>query len=107
MIARKYTKRVELWTTTATPDGFGGQVIIPVLIEKIWANVDVKNARVLAENGTIINNVNVIFTVRNRFDLNEKINFVQYLGNKYIVNSISNPDLNNIDLVITCTAQNG
>lgn len=39
MLARKYNRRVEIFKTTSTPDGFGGNISAPVSLGKFWAEL--------------------------------------------------------------------
>lgn len=105
MLARKYTKLISIWKTTNSEDGFGGSVVTDMLVNNVWGNVKTKNAYRQNENGQNDNFVQVIFVIRNRYnmDLSIKDNFIKYNGLVYNIDSIENVDLNNIDIEIYAT----
>lgn len=105
MIARKYTKHVELWITTTVPDGYGGNTVTTALVQNLWANVTAKTSNRQNENGQNDNFVQTVFTIRNRFDLvlSIKDNFFKYNGLIYNIDSVLNIDLDNIDIQIYAT----
>jgi head-tail adaptor len=105
MIARKYDRIIEMWTTTTVSDGFGGNTVTTALDYTLWANVTTNNASRTNENGQNDNFVQVIFTVRNNPNLNISIkdNFIVYNSVIYNIDSILNIDLDNIDIEIQAT----
>lgn len=105
MLSRKYTKLISIWKTTNSEDGFGGSVVTDMLVNNVWGNVKTKNAYRQNENGQNDNFVQVIFVIRNRYnmDLSIKDNFIKYNGLVYNIDSIENVDLNNIDIEIYAT----
>ena len=105
MIARKYTKAIAIWATTTVPDGYGGNTVSTALVQSLWANVSTKKAHRQNDNGQNDNFVQIIFTIRNRYDLDLSIkdNFIKYNGLTYNIDSILNKDLNNIDIEIYAT----
>jgi hypothetical protein len=104
-LARKYTKRIEVWKTTTEEDGFGGNIVIEDLDFSMWANVIAKRAYITNENGQNDNFVQTIFTVRNRvnLDISIKDNFIKYNSLIYDIDGIINVDLDNIDIQIQAT----
>lgn len=102
MIARKYTKAIGIWKTTTIPDGYGGNIITTALDFSCWSNVETKRSNRLNENGQNDNFVQLVFTIRNRYNLELSIkdNFIKYNGLTYNIDSILNMDLNNIDIQI-------
>jgi len=105
MIARKYDRIIEMWTTTTVSDGFGGNTVTTALDYTLWANVTTNNASRTNENGQNDNFVQVIFTVRNNPNLNISIkdNFIVYNSVIYNIDSILNIELDNIDIEIQAT----
>jgi SPP1 family predicted phage head-tail adaptor len=105
MIARKYTKHVELWVTSTVPDGYGGNTVTTSLVQNLWANVTAKSSNRLNENGQNDNFMQTVFTIRNRFDLvlSIKDNFFKNNGLIYNIDSVLNIDLDNIDIQIYAT----
>ena len=97
MIARKYSRKIQIYNTTSTPDNFGGNTIALVLIGSFWAEV-----KQLASNkdnsvGTAEIKTTYSFRIRNNSD---KINTsliqsdlsIVYRGNTYVVNEITYDD---------------
>ena len=105
MIARKYTKQIEVWQTTNVNDGYGGKTVTTALAFTMWAHVETKRASRTNENGQNDNFVQTVFTVRNRYDLGLSIkdNFIKYNGLIYNIETLLNVDLDNIDLQIVAT----
>lgn len=105
MIARKYTKQVQIWKTTKVSDGYGGNTVTEEVDFTVWANVTAKRAFRLNEEGQNDNNVQTIFTIRNRatLDISIKDNFIKYNGLIYNIDSILNKDLDNIDIELVAT----
>jgi SPP1 family predicted phage head-tail adaptor len=105
MLARKYTKQIEVWVTTNVNDGFGGKTVITALAFTMWAHIETKRATRTNENGQNDNFVQTVFTVRNRYDLGLSIkdNFIKYNGLIYNIETLLNVDLDNIDLQIVAT----
>ena len=90
--ARKYTKRVQIWQTTFTPDTFGGNVVSEELITTSWAKVrSVSSAsrfsQRLTELGITDPTLALIVTVRFRDDIDyNAINrFLLYRGERYVI----------------------
>lgn len=105
MLARKYTKQIQVWVTTNVSDGYGGKTVSTALAFTMWANVETKRATRLNENGQNDNFTQTVFTVRNRYDLGLSIkdNFIKYNGLVYNIETLLNVDLDNIDLQIVAT----
>lgn len=102
--ARKYDRLIQLWKTTEDDDGYGGYTVTDALQSTFWANVQTKSARNLSDNGTVQNINQIVFTIRNRYDIdiNIKDNFILYQSKKYQINNIVNQDLHNIEVEIVC-----
>jgi tRNA A37 threonylcarbamoyladenosine dehydratase len=109
MLARAYDKRVEIWGSTDTEDGFGGFVLSDSLIIKRWANIETKNSNRDIGNGKIENFYTTIFKFRgiNNFMLSEKFNYIKYKDIKFVIDKIENINLVDIDIIVYCTATNG
>jgi len=93
--SRSYNKRVEVWITTATPDGFGGYTVISELLTGSWAKletVDLFSQNVLNTQYGLNDSANSIkVTVRKRNDLIYDLQriFLVYRGQKYIIKSFA------------------
>ena len=105
MLARKYTKQIEIWKTTNVADGFGGNTITDELDFVMWANVTAKTASRLNENAQNDNFVQTVFTIRNNQNLaiSIKDNFIKYNGLIYNIDNILNINLDNIDVQLEAT----
>lgn len=102
MKPRKYDKLIQLWKTTEVEDGYGGYIVTDALQSTFWANVQTKNARNLSDNGSVQNVNQIVFTIRNRYDIDLKDCYVKYQNKVYQISTITNNDLNNIEIEIVC-----
>ena len=102
MIARKYTKAIAIWRTTPVSDGFGGYIVSDSLLFSSWANVATKKVYIRNEAGESDNINQVVFTLRNRYDIDidTKTDYIKYTGLVYNIDSVQNIDLDNIDIQI-------
>lgn len=102
MKPRKYDKLIQLWKTTEVDDGFGGYTLTDALQSTFWANVQTKGSRNLSENGSVQNINQIVFTIRNRYDIDLKDCYVKYQTKDYQISTTTNNDLNNIEIEIVC-----
>ena len=102
MKARKYDKLIQLWKTTEVEDGFGGYTVTDSLQSTFWANVQTKGARNLSDNGNVQNVNQIVFTIRNRYDIDLQDCYVKYQSKVYQIATTTNQDLNNIEIEIVC-----
>ena len=103
MKPRKYDKLIQLWKTTEVDDGYGGNTVnTGVLQSTFWANVQTKGARNLSENGSVQNTNQIVFTIRNRYDIDLQDCYVKYQTKDYQIATTTNNDLNNIEIEIVC-----
>jgi SPP1 family predicted phage head-tail adaptor len=102
--ARKYDRLIQLWKTTEVSDTYGGYTVTDALQSTFWANVKTPSSRNQADNGSVQNINQIVFTIRNRYDvdINIKDNFILYQSKKYQINNIVNQDLHNIEVEIVC-----
>jgi hypothetical protein len=106
MLARTYDKRVEIWVLEEVDDPFGGFTVSESLLIKRWASIETKNSIRNIDNGKIENFYTTIFKFRgiNSFMLSEKLNYIKYKGNKFIIDRIENINLVDINIIVYCTA---
>lgn len=78
MISRKYNRRVEIFKTTDTPDGYGGNIATNVSIGKFWAEVK--------QNSTFRDNAIGKSDIKDNWSFNIR------------ANSILTPDLDNLSI---------
>jgi head-tail adaptor len=102
MIARKYNSLIEVWRIAETSDGYGGSTVYDNIAYTVWANVKTKRASILQENGQRDNIAQIIFTIRNKYNINFSVkdSFIKHNGLIYNIDSILNLDLDNIDIEI-------
>ena len=99
MRARTFNKRIELWETTSTADGYGGNIVTDFLVTSSWAKIKTFNPGGRNNSTTdfgILNTQNAItitFRKRNDITYNTATQYVKYRGNKYIITT----DPTNID----------
>lgn len=107
MKARFYDKRIEVWEVgQRVSDGFGGYTTGPaVLISSSWAKLKTEGlGRKAYDMGIVEFNDPLLFLVRGRNDLpyNGRNLFLMYKGSKYIIKSVKNEDLRDVDTEIFC-----
>lgn len=107
MKARSYDKRIEVWEVgQRVEDGFGGWIIgEPTNIANSWAKLSTKDLGRKAYNlGLVEFNDPLLFLVRGRNDLpyNGRNLYLMYRGEKYIIKSVRNEDLRDVDTEIFC-----
>lgn len=108
MLSRSYNKRIEIWKSTAVEDGFGGWITSEAKIYKQWAYVKTKTSVYNTDVGKILNVQYLEITMRKRIDYSLTINdhYIVYNCNKYVIDSIENYDLNDLDIVLKCSQHN-
>jgi hypothetical protein len=108
MIARKYDKRIELFTLTPLNDGFGGFTVIPTSMGKKWGHIETKVSVRSVDNGIVENYQTIAISFRGKgFNLNVKTDYIMYKSKKYVINKLDNSDLTGIDLTAYCTESDG
>ena len=112
MISRKYNKRVEIWQTIEKLDGYGGRLIDELFLTKSWANiVSTGSNRTLSNRLTdlgisdIQNTIIINLRHRNDFSYNGINQFIQYRGQKYIIQSVIEKGLENTEVEIIATRE--
>lgn len=78
MIARQYSRKVNIYKTTNVPDGFGGNTVTDVLIGSFWAEVK--------QNSSFKDNA------IGKADIKSSYSF------KIRANSVLNPDIYNLKI---------
>jgi hypothetical protein len=107
MKAREYNVRIEVWEVgQRVSDGFGGWVIgDPVKITTTWSKLETNGLGRKAYNlGLIEFNDPLLFLVRGRNDLpyNGRNLYLMYRNVKYIIKSVRNEDMRDVDTEIFC-----
>lgn len=107
MKARRYDKRIEVWEVGQRVwDGFSGWIIgEPVKVTTTWAKLETNGLGRKAYNlGLIEFNDPLLFLVRGRNDLpyNGRNLYLMYRNVKYIIKSVRNEDMRDVDTEIFC-----
>ena len=101
-MAREFNKRIEIWQTVATDDGFGGQTIGDNIITTTWAKLETVGSTSTVALGLDFTQSNILVSVRKRKDLeySSKTLYIKYRGAKYTINTFPLNE-NFVDNVIT------
>lgn len=108
MIAREYTKRIDIYQYESEPDGFSGNIATPELIASSWAKLVDSNTS-LQQRATVLGITDLyeplIFRLRFRNDLpyNGRNLSLSYNGNTYVIKSISDVNEFHREIEILCT----
>lgn len=94
MIARQYTRKIQIYKTTTVADGYGGNTISDVLIGSFWAEVKQNSAFKDNSLGKADIKNNYSFKIRANSNLNPDIDnlSIVYREVKYVVNDIRYDD---------------
>ena len=90
MIARQYNRKIQIYTTTTAPDGYGGNTVTDVLIGSFWAEVNQNSAYKDNSIGASDMKNNWSFKIRSNNTINPNMSNLSiiYHSNKYVVNDI-------------------
>ena len=110
MKARKYTKRIGIYTTTLVADGYGGNTVTESYVGESWCMIRTaasssKYAGRLTDLGITEPVDTIMVTMRHRNDItiNPSVYYLVYNGYKYVIQAITNVDLLNNDMEIIAT----
>jgi SPP1 family predicted phage head-tail adaptor len=94
MIARQYTRKIQLFKTSSVSDGFGGNTVNDVLIGSYWAEVKQNSAFKdnAIGNSQIKNNYTFKIRASINFDMDISNLSIVYRDAKYVVNDIRYDD---------------
>lgn len=108
MIAREYTKRIDIYQVEEVPDGYGGNTVTSELLASSWAKLIDSNTSV-QQRATVLGITDLyeplIFRLRFRNDLpyNGRNLSLSYNGQTYVIKSISDVNENHREIEILCT----
>ena len=109
MRARKYDRRIGVYKTTLSADGYGGNTVTESYIGESWCKIATvsNNSRYagrLADLGITEPLEALIVTMRYRNDIALDIisYYLVYNGYKYVIQSLTNIDLKNVDMELIC-----
>lgn len=94
MIARQYSRKVNIYKTTNVPDGFGGNTVTDVLIGSFWAEVKQNSSFKDNAIGKADIKSSYSFKIRANSVLNPDIDNlkIEYRNSFYVVNDIRYDD---------------
>jgi len=94
MLARQYSRKIDIYKTATVPDGYGGNTVNDVLIGSYWAEVKQNSAYKDNSIGMANFKNNYSFKIRASLKLDMDINNLSiiYNGLKYVVNDIRYED---------------
>ena len=94
MIARQYSRKIQIYKTTTVSDGFGGNTVTDVLIGSFWSEVKQNSAFKDNALGKTDMKNSYSFKIRANDNLTPDIDnlSIVYRGAKYVVNDIRYDD---------------
>lgn len=103
MLARNYNTKIQIYTESAVPDGFGGNTNAETLIKSVWAKVKSSNGTKFQDFG-ISEFINpVIFSIRGKNNIDITVNnFVRYQGKRFAIKGIQNKNYEGIEIDLLC-----
>ncbi len=89
MNARQFNKRIEVWQTTSTADGSGGNTVSENIITTTWAKLETLSSTQITTLGLSYTKESLLVTTRKRkdFNYNSKTIYIKYKDNKYTITS--------------------
>ena len=101
MLARRYTKKIEIWIDVAEPDGFGGFTNVPTLVKKAWCEIATMGAGYKYQDNGLNDFKNpMTFRCRKGSLTITEDNFIKYKGRIFIIKGIENVNLEGVEINI-------
>ncbi len=102
MRSRKYTKRIEIFTTAAVSDGFGGNTVSEVLLATSWADIRTVRPERLTDLGITdgTHSIEVRLRHRNDLDYEQEGIFFKYRDSSYIFKSVNPINLEDVHVIV-------
>lgn len=103
--ARRYSRRVEVWSYVYNDDGFGGGTTTDTKQVDVWAEVTTIDRDKLIQFGLDIaqNGVQVYMRKNSAIDMMAPNIFLKIGGNDYTINSVGDTDLDGLEIEITAS----
>ena len=103
--ARRYSKRIQVWGSTPTHDGFSGRTLTDALVKTIWAEVRTLDPEKSTLNGIErgVLGVEVFCRKDPGIDWANETLFLVISGARYRILGIEDLDLNGIEVRILAT----
>lgn len=96
MLSRKYNRKVDIYKTSISADGFGGNTVSDVLIGSFWA--EIKQNFSSRDNSVGMSSIKYTYSFKIRSNPNiypdlDKDNLsVKYRNKKYVINELTYDD---------------
>ena len=106
MRARKYDKRIGIYSVSVVADGYGGNTVTQSYVGTSWGQIETVASSSgysgrLTDLGITDIKEAIVVKIRHRIDITPDSNyFLTYNGYKYVIQSITNYNLKNVDLEI-------
>lgn len=97
--ARRYSKRIDVYSYIANADGFGGNTTSDTLEGTVWAEIRTISIDKLTEFGLDQTQKNIRVFVRKNADIDfhDSNLFIKYGGVDYTVNQVTEVDLDGVE----------
>ena len=104
--ARRYSKRIAVWQYTANPNGYGGNTTTDTFLSNVWCEVRTIPIDKLTFFGLDTDQTYIRIFLRKNSDINYEADniFFKYGSKTYTVNSVTEKDLDGVELEILATA---
>lgn len=104
--SRRYSKRVQVWSYIANPDGFGGNTTSDTLEGTVWAEIRTIPLDKLNEFGLDQNQKNIRIFVRKNADIDyhQSNLFVKFGGIDYTITQVTEIDLDGVEFELLASA---
>lgn len=102
MLARQYSRKINIYRKESTTDEFGGLISTDVLVKYIWAKITTNAGNKFVNYGIQDFKNPVIFSVRGRKnEINYDENYhIEYKGVKYFIKGMQDNMLEEVEFLI-------
>ena len=103
--ARRYSRRIQIWSYVKNDDGFGGGTTTDTLLGSVWAEVTTIDRSKLTEFGLDVaqNGIQVYMRKDSTIDMQAPNMFIKIGTNEYTINSVGDTDLDGLEIEITAS----
>ena len=104
--ARRYNKRIAVWEGTPDPNSFGGNTMTDAIVDTVWCEIRTLSIDKLTFFGLDTDQTYIRIYLRKNSDIDYEADniFFKYGGKTYTVNSVTETDLDGVELEILATA---
>ncbi|HUS89824.1 MAG TPA: head-tail adaptor protein [Desulfosporosinus sp.] len=103
--ARRYSRRIEIWSYIANDDSFGGYTTSDSKVADAWADVTTIDRDKLTQYGLDVaqNGIQVYMRKDSSIDMTAPNMFIKIGANEYTINSVGDTDLDGLEIEITAS----